>query len=167
MNDLFRVGVLSGTHGLKGDVKVYPTTDDPEKFMRLKEVFLDTKKEMLTMKIAAAKPYKNMYLLRFEGYEDINLIEKYSKCELYVGRENAVPLEDGEHYIADLIGLKVVTDTDEDFGTVKDIMRTGANDVYVVDKDGQEVLIPSIPDCILSVDLEEGVVTVHLLKGLI
>ena len=78
-----------------------------------------------------------------------------------------MPLEEGENYIADLIGLPVITDTGITMGPLKDILQTGANDVYVVEYNGREVLIPSIKDCILNVDLEKGEILVHLLEGLL
>ena len=98
-----------------------------------------------------------------------NDIEKYKGSTLWVTRENAVPLEENEYFIADLIGLKVVTDEGEEFGELTDVMQTGANDVYVVEtyKDKQEVLLPVIDECVLDVDLEKGIVTVHIMEGLL
>ena len=93
-------------------------------------------------------------------------MERLRGKSLYVTRENAVKLQKDEYFIADMIGIQVVSDEGEDLGILQDVMQTGANDVYVVEKDGEELLIPAIKDCILSVNVEEGKMEVHLLPGL-
>ena len=168
MEDMLRVGVISSTHGVRGEVKVFPTTDDPARFEDLETVFLDTGKEMLELEIAGVKFFKNMVILKFKGYDNINDIEKYRGKDLWITREQAVPLGEDENFVADLIGLSVITDQGETLGTMKDVMFTGANDVYVVEwENGKELLLPAIKDCILDVDLEKGVMTVHVLDGLL
>lgn len=166
MEQLFQVGVVTSTHGLKGEVKVFPTTEDPSRFKKLKQVILDTGRERLELEVASARFFKNMVIVKFKGIDDINDVEKYRKATLWVTRENAIPLEEDEWYVADLIGMKVTSDEGEDLGTLTDVMQTGANDVYVVTKKGQEILIPSIRQCILEVNVEEGTMLVHLLPGL-
>ena len=92
----------------------------------------------------------------------------YKQRELWVPREEAQELEEDEYYIADLLGMSVVLEDGQEFGTLKDVMETGANDVYIVEtKEGEEVLLPAIKDCILDVDVENNTMTVHLMKGLI
>lgn len=168
MEEMLRVGVISSTHGVRGEVKVFPTTDDPARFRDLKKVTLDTGRGYLELEIANVKFFKNMVILKFKGYDNINDIECYKGRDLLIHRDQAVPLEEGEYFIADLIGLKVATDEGEMLGTLKDVLKTGANDVYVVEtKQGKEILIPVIPQCILEVNLEEGQVKVHLLEGLL
>ena len=168
MEDLIRIGVISSTHGIRGEVKVYPTTDEPERFLDLKNVFLKTRRETLALEIQTVKFFKNMVILKFKGLDNINDIEKYRNCDLFVSRENAVDLEEDEYYYADLIGLHVVTDTGEDFGTLKEIMETGANDVYVIElNDGRELLLPAIKQCVLDVDVEAGWMRIHILEGLL
>ncbi len=167
MEDLFKVGVITSTHGIKGEVKVFPTTDDANRFKKLKKVILDTGKEKIDMEIAGVRFFKNMVILKFKGIDDINDVEKYRKAELYVTRENAVPLKKNEYYIADLIGMDVVSDEDEELGVIDDVLQTGANDVYVIKKAGcQDILIPAIKDCVKDVDVEGGKMIVHLLEGL-
>lgn len=167
MEDLFKVGVITSTHGIKGEVKVFPTTDDANRFKKLKKVILDTGKEKIDMEIAGVRFFKNMVILKFKGIDDINDVEKYRKAELYVTRENAVPLKKNEYYIADLIGMDVVSDDDEELGVIDDVLQTGANDVYVIRKAGcQDLLIPAIKDCVKDVDVEGGKMIVHLLEGL-
>ena len=167
-DELLQVGAITSTHGIKGEVKVFPTTDDPNRFKVLKNVILDTDKGLIELEITGVKFFKQFVILKFKGINDINDIEKYKGKKLLVTRENAVELEEGEYFIADLIGLKVVTDEDEELGELTDVLQTGANDVYEVKMiNGKEVLIPAIKDCILDVDIKEGVMKVHLLKGLI
>lgn len=167
MEDLFKVGVITSTHGIKGEVKVFPTTDDVKRFKKLKQVILDTGREQLDMEISSVKFFKNMVILKFKGIDDINDVEKYKKSELYVTRENAVKLNKDEYFIADLIGLKVTSDEGEDLGVIDDVLQTGANDVYIIKNAGApDLLVPAIKDCIKEVDVEGGTMLVHLLKGL-
>lgn len=167
MNDLFRVGVIANTHGLRGEVKVFPTTSEPDRFNYLKEVILDTGKEKKELEVVSVKFFKNLVIVKFKGIDNINDVEKYKGCDLYVTRENAIPLEEGECYIADLVGLKVITDNGEDFGILKDVIETGANLVFSVEHSGKEVLLPDIPECVLDVNTEEGLIKVHIMKGLL
>lgn len=163
-----QVGVITQTHGIRGEVKVFPTTDDVNRFKKLKEVMLDTGKERLTMEIESVKFFKQYVILKFRGYDSINDIEKYKRAKLLVTRDKAVKLKKDEYFIADLIGLKVVTEDGESFGTLKDVLATGANDVYVVERpDTSEVLLPAIKECILNVDMEQGCISVHIMDGLL
>ena len=167
MEELFRVGVISNTHGIRGEVKVYPTTDNVRRFDDLKEVILDTGKEQLNLHVTSVKYFKNMVILKFKEFDNNDIIP-YKGMDLLVTRENAIPLEEGEYYIADIIGSKVITDEDKILGTLTDVLQTGANDVYVVKtKDGKEVLLPSIEECILDRDIENKIVKVHIMKGLL
>ncbi|HIX15400.1 MAG TPA: ribosome maturation factor RimM [Candidatus Hungatella pullicola] len=168
MENLLRVGVISSTHGIRGEVKVFPTTDDAERFLDLEEVILDAGREQITLKIERVKFFKNMVILKFKGYDNINDIERYKGRDLLITREQAVELGPDENFIVDLIGLLVVTDQGEELGTLTDVIKTGANDVYQVKlPSGKEVLLPAIKECILSVDLEKGMVTVHVMDGLL
>lgn len=113
MEDMLRVGVISSTHGVRGEVKVFPTTDDPARFEELETVLLDTEKEKLELEIAGVKFFKNMVILKFKGYDSINDVERYRGKDLWITREQAVPLGEDENFVADLIGLAVVTDGGE------------------------------------------------------
>ncbi len=167
MDNFLRVGVISTTHGIRGEVKVFPTTDDPNRFKELKQVFLDTGKEMISMEVEGVKFFKQMVILKFKGFDDINDIEKYRGKDLLVTRENAVKLEKDEYFIFDLIDSEVITDEGEKLGTLVEILTTAANDVYVVSTEqGKEILIPSIKECILDIDTDNKKITVHLLEGL-
>lgn len=167
LNDMLRVGVLVKPHGLAGEVKVYPTTDEPEKFTSLKKVYIKTKNETLTLKIDKAHYFKQFVIVHFEGLDRIEDIEPLMKKDLWIDREEAVDLEENEYYIADLLGMKVVTDEGKELGKIKDVMDTGANDVYIVQTAGGEVLLPAIRECILNVDVENDLMTVHVMDGLI
>ena len=168
MVEYFRVGVITNSHGVRGEVKVYPTTEDINRFKKLKKVFLDNKGTYQELNIIGVKFVKNMVVLKFAEYDNINDILQFKNMDLYVDREHAIPLNEGEFYIADMIGADVVTDTDEHLGTLKDIMKTGANNVYIVNGDnGKDILLPDIDECILSKDVENKLIKVHIMKGLI
>ena len=163
-----QVGVITQTHGIRGEVKVFPTTDDVSRFKKLKEVIMDNGKERQNMEIEGVKFFKQYAIVKFRGYDSINDIEKYKNAKLYVTRDKAVRLKKDEYFIADLIGMDVVTEEGERFGRMKDVMVTGANDVYVVDReDGTEVLLPAIRECVKNIDMEQGQITVHIMDGLI
>ena len=131
-------------------------------------MILDTGKGQTTLEIEQVKFFKNMVILKFKEYNDINQIEKYRKCPLLVTREHAVKLKKNEYFIADLIGLKVYTEDDAFLGTLDDVIQTGANDVYCVKTpEGKELLLPAIHDCILDVDLDKEEMLVHVLPGLL
>ena len=162
MEELLQVGVITSTHGVRGEVKVFPTTDDPERFKTLKHVLLDTGREKKPLEIQGVKFFKQFVILKFKGIDNINDIERYKRCPLLVERK------EDEYFIADMIGIQVVTEDDEPFGTLKDVMETGANDVYVIDTEEHgEVLVPAIRECILDVDIENQKMKIHLMDGLI
>lgn len=168
MEDLLQVGVITQTHGIRGEVKVFPTTDDVNRFKKLKKVLLDTGKETLPLEIQSVKFLKQFVILKFKGYDDINQIERYKRCPLLVTREDAVPLEEDEYFIADMIGMEVITEDGGYFGTLKDVISTGANDVYVISCNSQdEVLIPAIKECVLDIDVKAGRMKIHLMDGLV
>lgn len=168
MEDLLRVGVIANTHGIRGEVKVFPTTDEKERFKDLKKVILDMGKEQKVLEIQSVRFFKNLVILKFKGIDNISDIEMYKGKDLLVTREDAVPLEEGEYFIADLLDLDVYSDEDEKIGVLYDVMQTGANDVYVVKtEEGKEILLPAIDECILDIDLEESRMTVHIMEGLL
>lgn len=168
MEELLQVGIITTPHGVCGEVKVYPTTDDPKRFNRLKQVLLDTGKEKLSLEITGVKFFKNLVILKFKEYNDINEVEKFRQKGLYVTREQAVRLGRDEYFIADLMGLKILDEQEQEIGVLKDVMETGANDVYIIEmKDGSELLLPAIKQCILQVDVEAGFIKIHILDGLL
>jgi 16S rRNA processing protein RimM len=167
MEQFFRVGVITSTHGVRGEVKVYPTTDDPQRFKKLKKVILDTGKQKLDMEVASVKFFKNMVILKFKGIDNINDVEKYRQADILVTRENAVKLEEGEYFIADLIGLQGISDEGEDLGELTDVLQTGANDVYEIkSSDNKEIYIPAIKDVVKKVDVKNKKMYIEMMEGL-
>ena len=167
MDDLLKVGIITNTHGLKGEVKVFPTTDDARRFLDLSEVILDTGREKMTLEIEKVRFFKNLVIVKFKELDDINDAEKYRQKDLYVTRDQAVPLGENEYFIADLIDLSAVSDEGEELGVIADVIQTGANDIYVIRKQGMsDLLVPAIRDCVKKIDLDEGMIEIHLLPGL-
>lgn len=168
MEQQLQVGIISSTHGVKGEVKVFPTTDDANRFKQLKEVILDTGKERLPLEIEGVKFFKQFVILKFKGYDSINDIEKYKGKSLYVTRDHAVKLKKDEYFVADLLGIRVIDEDEHEIGTMTDYMETGANDVYTITMtDGRKLLLPAIKQCILRIDVEQRVMQVHILEGLL
>ena len=168
MQEYFEIGQIVNTFGIKGFVKVKPFTDDLERFEELKSILVIKNKNMIEMKIEEVKYQKGMVLLKLEGIEDMTMAEKYKGCYIKIHRKDARELEEGTYFIADIIGSDVYTDTDEYLGKVDDIYNAGAQDIYVVkDELGKQILLPSIKEVILDIDIEKQKVIVHLLKGLV
>lgn len=176
MEAYFQIGVVTSTHGLDGEVKVYPTTDDVRRFKRLREVILDTawNEDMgvpgasaKTLKIERVKFFKQFAILKFDGVDSIDEAQGLRRASLLVARENAVRLKRDEYFIADLLGLAVMDEEGAKIGILKDVLQTGANDVYVIGLDtGKEILLPAIRQCVLEVNLEDGFIRIHILEGL-
>lgn len=167
MTERFQVGVISSTHGLRGEVKVYPTTQDPSRFLDLEDVILVLPKEERRIRIRSVKFFKKFVILGFEGMDRIEDVEKLRGCPLVIEREDAIPLEEGEYYVADLIGIRVLRQDGTEIGTLREVIETGANDVYAVARKGEkDLLLPAIDDCILEVQPEEGFMTVYIMPGL-
>ncbi len=169
MEAMLQVGVISTTHGVRGEVKVFPTTDTAQRFLDLTHVYLDLGKgELQKLEIQQVKFVKKFAVLKLKGLDDINEAEQYKGKTLWIPREEAQPLGEDEYYIGDLIGMDVVLEDESPFGVLKDVMETGANDVYIVETvQGKEVLLPAIGECIQQVDVEAGVMTIHLMDGLL
>lgn len=168
MDNYLRVGVISTTHGIRGEVKVFSTTDDNSRFKTLKKVTLDTGNEYLELEIENVKFFKQLVILKFKGFDSINEIEKYKGKNLLVTRDNAVKLKEDEYFIVDLIGCTVITDEDIELGTLTEVLSTGANDVYVITTpQKKEILIPYTKECVLDINLETKQIKVHVLPGLL
>lgn len=162
--DLLEVGKIINTHGLRGEVKVIPWTDTPDVFEDLETLYLKNN-DVLT--ISSVKYQKNNLIVKFKELGDINEAEKLKNQVLYAERSALGELPDGVYYIADLIGLSVRKETGEEVGKIKDVLQTGANDIYVVAREGaKDLLVPVIPNVVLSVDIDGGEVTVLLPDGL-
>lgn len=168
MEDLLQVGAITSTHGVRGEVKVFPTTDDAKRFSKLKEVEMETKEGTTTLHIKGVKYFKQFVILKFAEFDSLNDVEAIKGRKLFVTRKNAVKLQKDEFFIADLIGLKVVDEQKRLEGIVNDVLQTGANDVYDITlDDGRDLLLPAIKDCVLHVDMENGIIKIHILEGLL
>ncbi len=167
MEELLQVGVITRTHGVHGEVKVFPMTDDVRRFKKLKKTILDTGKERIELECESAKFFKQFVILKFKGLDTVESVERYANCGLFVTRADAVSLGKDEYFIADLIGMKVVADSGEE-GSITDVIVTGANDVYdIALDDGRNLLLPAIKECVLSVDTTSRLMNIHILDGLL
>lgn len=170
--EYFTVGVIAGTHALRGEVKVLSRTDFPEKrFKRGSQLYMREagKEPDRTLTVAASRPHKQFWLVSFDGFTSINEVESWRGRELVVPESDLISLPKDTYYIHQLIGLQVISDDGLTVGTIRDVLKPGANDVYVVRGTLQknDVLIPAIPDCVLSVDLDKQQMLVHLIPGLL
>ena len=164
----FEIGQIVNTFGIKGVVKVNPFTDDISQFEKMDTILVEKKGNLQEMQIEEVKYSKNQVLLKLKGIDTIEVAEQYRNCYLKLPREKAKKIPEGTYFIADLIGLEVVTDEGELLGKVDDIYNSGANDIYVIkDELGKQILLPAIKEVIKEINLEQEKITVHLLNGLI
>ena len=170
MTERFQVGVVASTHGLGGEVNVFPTTEDPSRFKKLKKVTLHTKKgELLELDVQSVRFFKKFVIVKFKQFDNINDVEKFRGCELTILRKDAIKLAPGEYYVADLIGLDIVDEDGNKLGVLADVIQTGANDVYEMDpvNGGDKVYIPVIRDCVKEIDPKNGKIVIHVMDGLL
>jgi 16S rRNA processing protein RimM len=167
MEQMFTIGKIVNTHGVKGELRILPTTDDVKRFSKLKTVYVQ-QKEMKTYEIDTIRYHKNFVLLKFKGIESINDAEVLKNATIKIDRKDSLPLGTDEYYISDLYDLNVETEEGRYLGELKEILYTGSNDVYSVvhPETKKEILIPAIKQCILKVDLQNRCLIVHLLEGL-
>ena len=162
------VGQIVNTFGIKGFVKIYPYVDDISRFDNLKKVHIKSKKNDEELQIEEVKYQKNMVLVKFKGIETVENAEKLRNSFVEIDRADAIPLEEGQYFIADLLGLDVFLDTGEKLGVLEDIYNAGSSDIYVVKNElGKQFLLPYIDEVIKQINLEEGKIIVHIIEGLI
>jgi len=165
--ELLQVGVITKTHGLRGEVCVFPMTDDVKRFKKLKRTFADMPSGLLELSCVSAKFFKKYVILAFDGYDTIESVQPLVKKGLFVTRSDAVQPGKDEYFIADLIGC-VATDEEKHIsGTITGVIQTGANDVYEIETDRGQVLLPAIKQCVLDVDIASRTVAIHILDGLL
>ena len=167
MEQMFSIGKIVNTHGVKGELRVKPSTDDIKRFEKLKEVYVEGR-EVKRYEIESIRYHKDFVLLRFKGVDTMTDAELLKNHIIKIDRKDSLPLGEDEYYMADLYNLKVETEEGRELGLLTDILVTGSNDVYVVtDKAaGKEILIPAIKQCIKKVDVANQLMVVHLLEGL-
>ena len=167
MEEYLIVGTISSPHGVQGEVKVYPGTDDVSRFKKLKEVYLDTGKERMILHPVGVKFQNPFVILKFQEFTSRNDVEGLKNRNLLVHRKDAVKLKKDEYFITDLIGITVFREDDSVLGTLTDVIVTGANDVYeVTQEDGKTILLPAIRECIKNVDIEGRTMKVYVMPGL-
>lgn len=156
-------GKIVGTHGVRGMVRIQHWCDSAEFFCGLKNLYLD---DNGNVKInVSSKPHGNVVIATIKGVESIEEAEKYRNKIIYMNRKDA-GLDEGQYFISDLIGLPVYNMKDTFLGKISDVSRTGANDVWHIQKDDNEYLIPCIPDVVVSVDIDEEKIIINPLKGI-
>lgn len=163
------VGKITGTQGLRGEVRVYPYTDDPERFDELEHVYTDRELSQKLV-IASSRTQKNMVILKLEGVETVAEAEALKNLELYIDRESqGRELGEHENYIVDMIGLKVIDAAHGYLGVLEDVLTHTGQDLYTVRRadDGTLLLIPGVRPFIEAVDLEAGVIHVRLIEGML
>ncbi|GJM83397.1 ribosome maturation factor RimM [Paenibacillus sp. HMSSN-139] len=170
-DSLLSVGKIVNTHGIRGELRVLLQTDFPEvRFApknRLLIIHPETG-ERLEVTVQTARPYKQMYIVKFAEYSHINEVEPFKGCDLKVSKAESVELPENEYYFHEIIGCQVVSDEGEDLGQIVEILRPGANDVWVAKlPNGKQLLLPVIDDVVLDVNVKEKVVKVHVMEGLL
>lgn len=157
-------GKITSTHGIKGEVKIYPYTDDIDNILNLKKVYINEE----AYKVRSMKFHKNMLIAKLKGINTIEEAEKFRNTIVQREISDDEVLEEDTYYIKDLIGLEVYLEDSSLFGKIKDVFQTGANDVYVIETlDKKEVLIPAIKDVVKMVDLAENKMVIELMEGLV
>ncbi|MDO3410725.1 ribosome maturation factor RimM [Saccharibacillus sp. CPCC 101409] len=170
-SNFLSVGKVANTHGIRGELKIFPYTDFPEmRFAAGKELLLIEPEggSPLKVKVIAAREQKNVYIVKLDGYDNINQVEKYKGWDVKVPKKEAVEAEENAYYFHEIIGCAVLDEHGQELGIVKDILTPGANDVWVVKgKGGKELLIPFIEDIVKDVDVQKKVVRIEVMEGLL
>ncbi len=168
MEDYFKIGIITSSHGVRGEMKVFPTTDDTRRFKKCREVYVEDKTGLVMYEVESARVSPDKVLLKLKGIDTPEEAVKLRQRGIFVDREHAVKLSKDEYFIADLIGLEVRNEDGDRIGVIEEVLPTGANDVYqIAIDDGRELLLPAIKDCILEVNVEQGFMRVHVLDGLL
>ena len=158
-NERIVIGRVGAAHGIRGELRVIPLTDFPERFAALREVMVGDE----LLHIESVKPQGKNFLMRFREYTVREDAQKLTGRLLTVARAEAAPLDEGEYYVFDIVGLTVYDEEDNELGTVENVLRTGSNDVYAVrSEDGREILIPALRKVVRTIDVPNGRMTVRL-----
>lgn len=168
-----KVGKIVNTFGIKGELKVYLYTDFPkERFKKGNQLHLGQmdNPSQLIVEVQSAKPHKNMYLLSLKGFENIDDVEKFKEHFLWITKDQQGELDEEEYYYHQIIGCKVITNDGEELGIVKEILSTGANDVWVLKsplEGKKDILIPYIEQVVKKVDVKEKEIIIEVIEGLL
>lgn len=166
IKEFLEVGQIVGTHGIRGEMRVNPWADSPEFLKQFKTLYYDNKGEK-SVKVLAARPHGNVVILKAEGIETVEAASALRNRVLYIRRSDA-KIDENSYFIEELIGCQVIDADDESicYGTLSDVSETGANDVWHIEKDGKEYLIPAIPDVVINADVKNNTVIIRPLKGI-
>lgn len=167
MSEMFSIGKIVNTHGVKGEIKVLPTTDDPKRFKKLKSIYVENRNSQV-YEIESVRFHKECVLLKLKGIDSMDDGEKLKGSIIKIDRKDSLPLGKDEYYISDLYGMQVYTEEERFLGELVDIIETGSNDVYIIKKSDRpkDLLIPAIKQVVKTVDVENKKMIVHLLEGL-
>ncbi|MDF2566567.1 MAG: rimM [Oscillospiraceae bacterium] len=160
------IGKIVSTHGIHGEVRVQPWCNTPEFLTEFYFLYLDRQKKRI--EIERSRAQKNIVIMKIQGVDDIEQALALRNKIVYASRED-MELEEGSYFIQDLIGIKVIDadNSEKSYGTLTDVLQTGANDVYqITDENKKEVLIPAIADVVIKTDLENNQMVIRPLKGL-
>jgi 16S rRNA processing protein RimM len=168
VQEYLEVGKIVNTHGVKGEIKVMPLTDDPQRFTKLKRVYLDKMGTLEKVDIEEVKFQKNTVILKLKGINDLNTAETLKEMFLKVDRQDAVKLPKDSFFVCDLIGCEVFEENGMSLGFLKEILKTGSNDVYAVGNENKkDILIPALKSVVKEISIENKKIIVSLPKGLI
>ncbi|MCY9658079.1 ribosome maturation factor RimM [Paenibacillus chondroitinus] len=165
---LITVGKIANTHGIRGELKIVPETDFPERFDKGNAlIIVDPQNKQTPVTVQTSRLHKNVFIVQFTQFSNINEVEKFKGSLLKIEAKNQQPLEEGEYYYHEIIGCKVITEEGQELGLVSEVLTPGANDVWVVDlPKGKQLLLPVIDDVILDVDVAAKTIRIHLMEGL-
>lgn len=166
--DYVSIGRVARPHGVRGELRIEATTDEPDRFNRLETVYLGRKADQLErFEVSSARMHHQQVLLQLKGIDSREAAGRLRSLTVFVPIADAIPLAEGEFFVFQLYGMRVVTDEGEPLGTIQDVIQTTANDVFVVGGDQySEILLPDTEEVVLSIDREERLVTVRLIPGL-
>lgn len=170
MIQYIEVGKIVNTHGIVGELKIIPLTDDPKRYNKLKSVYISPKigEEMKKYDVMGVKYHKSFVIMKVKDIDDLNAAEKLKEHFVIIDREDAVKLPKDTFFICDLIGMKVFDEEGNSLGVIKEVLQTGSNDVYVVKSDNSgDILIPALKTVVKKVCFEENKMVVNLPQGLI
>jgi 16S rRNA processing protein RimM len=161
------IGQIVNVHGFKGEVKVYPLTNDMSRFKKLTEVYVEENNQLVKYEIEALKFLSTTIAMKLKGIDTEEAANRLRNFYIKVDRKSAVKLPKDSYFICDLIDLEVYDEKGLLLGTLKDVLQTGSNDVYVVKTSGDDILVPALKDVVKEIDIKNKEIVVALPEGLI
>ncbi len=166
--EYIKIGYITNTLGINGELKVEPLTSDVGRFGVLESCYINMGKHRKKVRLERYRRYKKKHVIvKFEGLDDIASVERFKGRYMEIDMENAVRLPEGHYFIFQLLGCRVYTSQGDDLGQVVEVLQPGGNDVYVVKSPAGEVLIPALKDVVREIDIENKTIRVDLPEGLL